>query len=431
MNAASVSLTITSTNIANSSVPGYSRQQAVYSTSATGGVYVSDIERITDQFYVSQVQSASTSLGYATTYASQNNLLETTLSSESMSLSPALNSFFNSLDSAQADPMDTAYRQEILFGAENIATRFNGLASDMNKQLGEVNKQTGVMVDEANSLMQELADLNREIQMGDATGGVSSGLLDERDRTVQQLSELLDVDATYNDDGTVDLFLPNGEPLVVGTTANELIVNKDGDAWGHSISLKTASHTKPLGNVGGGIQGQLDFRDDVLAPAYDDLMTIGEVMTREINEVLMTGFDLNGDEGVPLFEFSESGGLEVLIDDPSKLAFSSNPDEPGNNDTLMMLSDLRHETFDDLDGLSLNDAYSDLVIDVAGKTADAMNSYESASLIYNEASNNLASVAGVNMDEEAANLMVFQQAYSANARVISTSNDMFNMLLTL
>ncbi|UYM15693.1 FlgK family flagellar hook-associated protein [Endozoicomonas euniceicola] len=84
---------------------------------------VNGTQRVTDQFYVSQVQTASTSLGYATTLASQNNLLEVTLSSKSKSLSPALNDFFKGLDSAQADPMDIAYRQKVLSGAEGVANR--------------------------------------------------------------------------------------------------------------------------------------------------------------------------------------------------------------------------------------------------------------------------------------------------------------------
>ena len=431
MNVASTALVVTSSNIANASVAGYSRQQAVFSTTATGGVTVSDIQRVTDQFYVSQVQSASTSLGYATAKASQNNLLEITLSNESMSLSPALNDFFNSLDSAQADPMDIAYRQEVLFGAENVASRFNGLVTDMNKQLDEVNKQVDVMVGEANTLMNRVADLNKDIQMAEAAGGASSALLDERDRSVQQLSELLGVEALIQSDNTVNLFLPSGEPLVTGATASELMVEKGNSPWDSTVSLKTGSHTKPINSIGGAVQGQLDFRDDVLAPAFDDLMAIGEVLAEEFNAVLTQGYDLNGEPGEPLFEFTDNGELKVLIDDPSKLAFSSDPDEPGNNDILMDLSELRHEKWEDLGDLSFNDAYSGLVIDVAGKASDAMNRYDAALLIYNESGNNLASVAGVNMDEEAANLIVFQQTYAANAKVIASANEMMNMLLAL
>ncbi|AMO56384.1 hypothetical protein GZ77_06200 [Endozoicomonas montiporae] len=431
MNVASTALVVTSTNIANASVAGYSRQQTMFSTSGTGGVYVSDIQRVTDQFYVSQVQSASTSLGYATTLASQNNLLEVTLSNESMSLSPALNDFFNSLDSAQADPMDIAYRQEVLFGAENVASRFNGLVTDMNKQLDEVNKQVDVMVGEANTLMNRVAELNKEIQMAEAAGGASSALLDERDRSVQQLSELLGVQSMIQSDNTVNLFLPSGEPLVTGGTATELVVEKGNSPWDSSIALKTGGHTKTINDVGGAVQGQLDFRDDVLAPAFDELMLIGEVLADEFNAVLTQGYDLNGEPGEPLFEFTANGELKVLIDDPSKLAFSSDPEEPGNNDVLMQLSDLRHEKWEELGDLSFNDAYNGMVIEVAGKASDAMNRYDAASLIYNEANNNLASVAGVNMDEEAANLIVFQQAYAANAKVIASANDMMNMLLAI
>ena len=222
MTAASTSLMVTSTNIANASVAGYSRQQAVYDTSPTGSVYVSSIERVTDDFYVSQLQDASTSLGYSTAYASQSSKLETSLSSDALSLSPALNSFFESLDAAQSDPMDVAYRQQVLSEADNLAAQYNTLSKEINDQMEDINQELGSMVEEVNGMLNHMADLNQEIAKAHAAGDVSGDLLDERDRTVQQLSELVGVEAVYQDDSTVDLFLPSGEPLVVNGDASQI-----------------------------------------------------------------------------------------------------------------------------------------------------------------------------------------------------------------
>lgn len=166
MTVASTSLMIASKNIANASVPGYSRQQAVYGTAAGGSVYVSDIERISDTFYVSQQQTASSALGYATTYASQAAQLESLISGESSGLSPSINAFFGSLKAAQVDPMASAYRQEVLSSADSLAAGYNSLVGDMDRQLDDVNQQMAVMTEDASALLESVASPNKEVFKG-------------------------------------------------------------------------------------------------------------------------------------------------------------------------------------------------------------------------------------------------------------------------
>ena len=526
MQASSMSLLVTSNNIANSSVPGYSRQQVVYSTTPTGSVYVSDIERVTDEFYVSQLQEAGTSLGYTTTYASQSTTLEQTLSNEAMSLSPVLNEFYASLEAAQADPMDPAYRQEVLADAGNLANQFNTIAGEIDDQLSEVDDQLNAMVGEANALIAEVASLNEEIMAQEAQGGASPDLLDKRDQSVQQLSELVGLEVVYQDNNTVDLFMQNGEKLVVGGSASELVlVPGSPDAQMSQVGVKNGDTTKTMSDVGGALQGQLDFRDEELLPAQRELDRMALVMADAINEQLSQGYDLNGDPGESLFndindvdamrnrasaskgnagdailevEISDpsaltadnymytldqngnlvvstvpgndevsyttnpdgsisfdgvtvsvdtgtmqpgdsyylepgkdgASGIDVVMEDPSKLAFSSDPTEPGNNENLLELSDLQDAEL--IEGnTSIGDAYNSLVVGVATATSAAMADYEASAVIYQSANNNLMSVAGVNLDEEAANLVVFQQAYSANAKVISTADQLFQELLSI
>ena len=439
MNAASLSLIVTSNNISNASVDGYSRQQAVFHTSPNGSVSVDRIERISDQFYTTQVQDSATSLGYATVYANQNAKLEQTLSSESMSVTPAMNDFFKGLNAAQADPMDVAYRQQVLSDADNLAARFNGLAEEMNDQLEDVQSQLDTMLGEANGLLNQVAKLNVDIAKQSAAGEASPELLDERDKAIKTLSELVGVDVIHQGDGSVDLFLANGEPLVVGSNASELVM-AGSDA--SQIGLKNGRSVKVMREVGGGVQAQLDFRDDVLKPAQEELNQLAKVFAEEFNARLTAGFDLEGEAGVELFKFddgNEAGSLKVIIDDPEKLAFSAAKDEPGNNENLLDLADLQDEKLADpadpsnpgLGGKTLNGFYNAMTVDIASKTAAAKADYEANSKIFQTASSNLLSVAGVNLDEEAANLVVFQQSYNANAKVISTANEMMDLLLNM
>ena len=523
MSAAYTSLLVTSNNIANASVAGYSRQQAVYNTSPTGGVYVDRIERVADDFYASQLQDASSSLGYSTSYASQANKLESVLGSDSMSLSPSLNAFFGALTSAQSDPMDIAHRQQVLSEADNLASQFNTLSSQINKQLNDINGELDTMVSEVNSLLDHMAKLNTEISRASASGQVSGQLLDERDQAVQQLSELIGVEVVVQHDQSVDLFLPSGEPLVVkGNSSSLTLVDGHPDAKMKSIALDTGNHVKTLNETGGAIQAQIDFRDEELLPSLQELDRLALVLADAINSQLEEGYDLNGNSGKPLFndinspearrsrssslngssatldvEISNSSnltaenyvieirngepvvtvmpsgeqieakvgedgvlsfdgltitlaegelkegdsfyiqpgngaaaGIEMIMENAEDLAFSSDPDEPGNNENLLKLSDIQDEKL--VEGnLSINDAYKSMVLSAGANAGQAMKEYDASLLIYQDASSRVLSVAGVNMDEEASNLIAFQQYYNANARVIQSADQMFNTVLGL
>ena len=522
MSAAYTSLLVTSNNIANASVAGYSRQQAVYNTSPTGGVYVDRIERIADSFYISQLQDASSSLGYSTSYASQANKLESVLGSDSMSLSPSLNAFFGALTSAQSDPMDIAHRQQVLSEADNLASQFNTLSSQINKQLNDINNELETMVSEVNSLLEQVAKLNTEISRASASGQVSGQLLDERDKLVQQVSELVGVEVVVQHDQSVDLFLPSGEPLVVKGNASSLaLVDGYPDASMKDIALDTGSHVKTLNETGGAIQAQIDFRDEELLPSLQELDRLALILADSINSQLEEGYDLNGDSGKPLFndinspeaqrsrssslngssatlavEISNSSsltaenyvieirngepvvmvmpggeeieskmvngelvfdgltvsleggelkegdsfyiqpgkgaaaGIDMIMENAEYLAFSSDPDEPGNNENLLKLSEIQDEKL--VEGnLSINDAYKSMVLSAGATAGQAMKEYDASLLIYQDANSRVLSVAGVNMDEEASNLIAFQQYYNANARVIQSADQLFNTVLGL
>ncbi len=121
--------------------------------------------------------------------------------------------------------------------------------------------------------------------------------------------------------------------------------------------------------------------------------------------------------------------LTVIMDDPEKLAFSAKDDEPGNNENLLAVIAIGDKPL--VEGKSINSGWNSVVSKVASKSAGAKNSYDASSAIYQEASNRVMSNSGVNLDEEAANMLVFQQLYSANAKVISTADEMFNTVLNM
>ena len=528
LNAAQTALNVTSKNIANAGVNGYSRQVSNFQTSEVGGVYVANIERVSDQYAVQQLWHHATQYGYSTTYASHTSQLETLIAGDNTSLSPAMNGFFGTLNAASADPMDIAYRQEVLSSANDMAARFNSLSNSLQKQTSDVQSQMQALSSEANGLLSDMARINESIVAASSVGDVPSQLLDERDQVVQQLSELLDVDILIEGDQSATITLPSGEPLVSRSEHNELtLIPGYPNNSRTQLAVDTGNAVKRIDTPGGALGGLIDFRDEVLAPQQKELDRLALVMASEMNDQLTQGYDLNGNPGSPLFsninssalmsnrsssisgsnsvnlnveisntsgltaddytitmgddgkllvqrqpggesvEYKEaedgsisfegitispddgqsfadmqpgdtyliepgkgaSGSMQVILDDPEKLAFSDDPEEPGSNANLQKLIDLQDKQT--IGGLTMNQAWNAIVSDVASASASATTSFNANAMLYQEASNQVTSNSGVSLDEEAANMLMFQQLYSANAKVIASADQMFNTLLSI
>ncbi|MGY0216825.1 flagellar hook-associated protein FlgK [Endozoicomonadaceae bacterium StTr2] len=528
LTSAQMALDITSQNIANSTVAGYSRQQVLNATSPTGTVYVSDVQRVSDNFLTSQVWESASDYGKSLSFSSQATMLEKTVTAESTSLSPALNEFFGSLNDAAGDPADIPHRQQVLSNANSLASRFNTLQSRLQTQYKQVNDQLGSVVGEANGLLQQLAGVNEAIgKTSTQDGGVPNHLLDTRDKLVQQVSELMDVKAEITDNGSANLTLSNGDMLVMGSEANSLaLVAGTTDPAAKQLVLKTGTAEKPVTQVGGSVQGLIDFRDGELNDAMRKLGRLALVTVDAINSELKKGFDLEGNKGTPLFtdinnvgnrasamsgnkgdavldveitdtskltasdyrvdfiENPSTGKLEYRVtrgsDDevvakgtdmpiefegvsisvpegkaqagdsfsveptrnfassvsvsenitPKKLAFSSEKGATGNNDIVNKLIGLKDKNL--VGGeYSISEGWSQLSADVVSTSASAKSKMQAGQQLYQHAQNKELSVSGVNKDEEAMNMVRFQQSYQANAKVIAASQKMLETILAI
>jgi flagellar hook-associated protein 1 FlgK len=152
-----------------------------------------------------------------------------------------------------------------------------------------------------------------------------------------------------------------------------------------------------------------------------------------VNDTLATGFDLDGNAGQALFAYDASSTTAMLTVNglaPKQLAFSSAAGESGNNEVLLDLLDLKGQTIT-LNGnqVTLNDAYAGLLGQVASSSRQNQADLKSATAVTQQAQAQRDDVSAVSLDEEAVNLMTYQQAYQANMKVISTANQLFADML--
>lgn len=456
--ATQIALTATGQNIANVNTPGFSRLTpdlkslgGQTATSIGGGVQVSSIRRLSNDFQNQQLWRASSDKNYYSTNQQYLTALEGLIDSEGSSVSVGLDNFFAALSEASSTPESIALRQQIIGETKQLAQRFNGLNSNIGTQLNALQGQRVAMTSEINGLSGNIAELNAQIREMESSGRDTATLRDYRENLVKDLSQHVGIRVQEAPDGTLDVSLVNGQPLVAGITAGQLKVNENA-AGEQEMTLVFAKTTFPLNQngLGGSLGGLYDMEYGALRPAQQDLHDMAKALSEMVNTTLtgqspdgtpvgQPGYDLEGNAGKALFVYnpnSTSGMLSVTDLAPEELAFSSAGQsgigEVGNNQNLLALLELKSAKVNVAGSdVPLNDAYAGLVGRVASSSRQNQADLSAATTVSEQAQAQRDSVSAVNLDEEAVNLMAYEQAYQANMKVISTSNDLFNAVLAM
>ncbi|QAY92285.1 flagellar hook-associated protein FlgK [Pseudomonas sp. ACM7] len=345
------SLLTTGNNIANVDTAGYSRQQTVQGTKASnqyGNVFIgtgttlADVRRVYNSYLDAQLQTTTSLNSDAQAYLGQATQVDKLLSDSGTGVTKTLQSFFSSLQTLSANSNDTAARQALLTNAQGLTSRFNAISQQLQQQGTYINDQLSSMADQVNKLAATVAAYNQKISEVSGSGSAPNDLLDQRNETVRQLSQLVGTQVTENN-GSLDIYLGSGQPLVMGNTVNTLRVSTDkSDPTHSSIIMDRGSSTIDITNVmsGGEMGGLMRYREDVLTPAVNGLGRISMVVADQVNKQLGQGLDQNGNFGSALFNNinsaaaisqrsiangsnnPSSGNLNVTINDTSKLAAS-------------------------------------------------------------------------------------------------------------
>jgi flagellar hook-associated protein 1 len=320
-------LDTTSHNISNVNTPGYSRQRVelgtrpadAYGNGWVGqGVSVQTTRRMFDDFIAVQARGTSSSLQRLDVYASNAERLNNMFGDSSNGLTASLQKFVNAFQGVANSPASVPARQVLLSEASTLQQRlqyFDSRLSDMDE---EVNFKLRGEVAEINALAQGIAKLNEDISVGIArTGGQPpNDLLDQRDRLLDQLAEKVSVNAVKQDGGAVNVFIGNGQPLVLGRVASELTTVQDNfDPTRLGIAMKTTSGTVDITrNISGGaIGGLLDFRREQLDPAHNALGRISVALTESVNAQHREGIDLSGVLGADFFAVGDVETMESSL----------------------------------------------------------------------------------------------------------------------
>lgn len=308
-------LATTSNNVANASTPGYSRQrvelveretQRMGDDTLGTGVQVALNRRITDDLVADQLRTAAGGFNRAEAFVSLAESLTDLLAGDETGLNATIQSLVNALQDVADDPSSTSARQVLLSEARNLVSRFDSMDQRMNEVGEELRSRMAATTAEITTLGAGIAEINRQI----VASGVATGrpappdLLDQRDRMLERLSELVQVDTSLQRDGTLSVFVGSGQALVFGTDSAKLAMTPGAtDPLQPQIVLRGTGPDVGITQflTGGELGGMLDFNREMLAPARSELGRIAVGLVSTFNAVHRNGMDAEGQLGGDFF----------------------------------------------------------------------------------------------------------------------------------
>jgi flagellar hook-associated protein 1 FlgK len=314
LRALQTAISTTSNNIANANTPGYARE-SVNLTTATpqtnglatvgAGVQVSGVVRAFSQVATNQLNVAQGSLGQLTalqTYANQaDNIIGTTAGG----LSSALQSYYGAWSNVANAPTSIAARQALLGAAQGVAGSLQSTSAQLTSLNTTINANVTADVQQINSIAASIAKLNQQIVVGTAQDGGQppNDLIDQRDQQLSNLSKLVNFTTSTDSNGAVNVFVGNGQPLVLqGNVTNLTTVQNPYNASQLEISTAIAGNQIISGSItAGDLGGLLAARTQVIEPALNQLGQLATAFAQSANAQQNAGLDLNGQLGANLF----------------------------------------------------------------------------------------------------------------------------------
>jgi flagellar hook-associated protein 1 FlgK len=447
MFAASAGLQTTGHNIANANVAGYSRQKVETQTSAgqfTGagffgkGADVVGVVRAYDEQLTRQAASTLSQSTYDRTRYEQLRRLEQSFGLGEQGIGYSAQQMFNAMSDVASRPLDLPSRSVVLARANEVSARFNSASASLAALQNGVTNDVRLQVAEANQLAGNIASVNRQIAELKGLEQAPNDLLDQRDQLINRLSALVQVTTVPADDGTVGVFIAGGQRLVLGDEASPLSIMVD------ASNLKLAAVGLVSGGVlrqippesigGGSLAGLLRFQNDDLQAANQMVDQLAQSLVERVNAQQVLGFDMAGNPGEPLFTpldplASAAFSMRVAISDPRGLAAATVDADNGN---ALALTALRDEAFVNTTAFpntTFGEAYAQLVGEVGVRVQGALAASDISAAVATSAETARASKSAVNLDEEAAMLIQYQQAYQAAAKVLQIAQSVFQELL--
>jgi flagellar hook-associated protein 1 FlgK len=432
-------LQITNNNIANANTPGYSRQVPVFQEAPPtedgnltigNGVVLQGYQSVRDELVSNQIQQETQAQSSANAQLGSLQQIQPAFTTSTQDIGTEMSALFASISALSTNPTSSSEREGVLAAGQNLAAAFNSTSNVLTAQQTALNTPVTNDVGEINQLTQQIAALNPQIAELQANGQDGGSLQDQQTQLVLKLSSLTNVSLTQTPDGET-LTTGSGTPLVVGSQSYALQTTTGSDGMQHVLDQNGTDITASI--TSGDLGGTIQTRDQTIPGLLSQLDTLANQFGTAFNAAQAKGFNQNGAKGTNFFNLpatvaGSAASISLALTSPTQVAASSDG-TAGSNGNLANLSAVQTTPLSA--GNTPADLYASLVYQVGSLTsnANAESTATAASLL--QLNDQLSSVSGVSIDEETTNLITFQTAYEAAARVVSTLQGLFTTTLAM
>ncbi len=439
-------LTTTGQNIANANTIGYSRQrvelaalgtpsQVGFNASALvdrvgSGVTVDSLRRLADSFVDARQRDAHANASYAQTQATALGQVEGIMGEPSdTGLSADLATFWSSWQDLANAPDSIPARQAVMSNATTVAGTLRRGRDALDAAFTDTRSHLDSLTTELNTTAQGVAALNDKIRIAGASGDPANELIDQRDQLVLRLSELVGARSSANDDGTVSVSV-NGVSIVSSTHAYALSVT-DGSSL-DSLSSAPLQLSWSNGAPATFASGELGGLVDALRSTYPDAAAgydqVAATLASTVNAIHSTGQDLDGVSTAPgdFFTGTTAKTLALAITDPRQVR-AAVADPSGTPSLDATIADQIAQLATSATGADAR--WSAFVAATGVTSASAQNQVGVHAAISQNADGARQSVSGVSLDEEMANMLMYQRAYEGAGRMMTAVDQMLDTLI--
>jgi flagellar hook-associated protein 1 FlgK len=430
-------LSVTGNNVANASTPGYARQQIAFSArrmdleqGLPGGVSAAGLLSSRELLLEQAVRRQMGAEARFRQQAGSLEVLEPVFTiAGSTGIAGALDGLQRSISQWSVTPNDLPARQNVLRGAEAVASEFRQAAAAMGEASNNADFELQTVVDAINRLASRLQGFNRELR-ADFRNQQDPGLDAQIHATLEELSQYADFTVLRSGEGSYDLYLGGQTPVVVGEHIYPISLELGAgtpalrDAQGRDITRQVSD---------GRLRALIDLREDFLPGVLADLNRLAETIADRINGILGGGVDMNGlSPLLGLFEYDAQTGSAASLKTsgirPEELA-GAKPEAPGGNALILDLS--RVFSSRTIDNFTFTEFYGQLSGRVGHGLAVARENETLQKSLVVQAKALRSEQSGVSLDEEASSLIAFQRSYEAMAQMIRILDEMTEEMINI
>lgn len=440
-------LEVVSHNIANINTEGYRKQDAILTTTqpegipainrliATGqlgsGVQVSEIQRFYDHYIERELNYELHNIGKWETSQTVFVQIESIFSEPSENgIRNMMDAYWNAWSTLQSTPEDYTARKNLVETSKGFCSLLKNTYQKLENLRQDLNTEIGIKVTDINSLANQIKDLNSSIKEVSISGDNPNDLMDKRDLLINKLSKIVNTEVRETSFDQVDIFI-GGTAIVRENTCFPLEAELNPATGFYDVKWEDSGRMADIKN--GEIYSMINFRDNYIPDMIDRLDNLANFFINETNAIHQNGYGLDGTSTGYAF-FTGSGITDISISadidaDNSLIAAAKNSGQPGDNSNIIDILNLRSQKLLESGTNSTDEYYNNMITKMGVESQQCIREAENSQLLVNQISSRKETVSGVSLDEELVNMVKFQHAYNAAAKIINVMDELMDTLI--